>query len=246
MKGPFSSSLCLNKSWVGFWQLIQREQHRAKSPPSYLWHHHCHLKCPHGVHVGHNDGNPWVGLLRISKCEGTLEIHLLAKREKKCFALCDLCRISRVWSKWKKTTKKVYIPWSQDSLSAEPGVPKTGASLRKPSNGLLSRYKSWTWLLNILECQHKAVDVLPSSPASKSQVLSLNSLSQPPVTFCPQPASSQPYTPTYMFSFSTSKHWRDHSPFEKIHSTPPCQPQSSLSHLPLQIRPAVSYKPLIP
>lgn len=179
MKGPFSSSLCLNKSWVGFWQLIQCEQHRAKSPPSYLWHHHCHLKCPHGVHVGHNDGNPWVGLLRISKCEGTLEIHLLAKREKKCFALCDLCRISRVWSKWKKTTKKVYIPWSQDSLSAEPGVPKTGASLRKPSNGLLSRYKSWTWLLNILECQHKAVDVLPSSPASKAQVLSLNSLSQP-------------------------------------------------------------------
>lgn len=129
---------------VSSWQPIQREQQREKSPPSYLWHHHCHIKCPHGVHVGHNDGNPWVGLLWVSKCEGTFKVHLLATREKKCFTLCVICAEFPESEVSEKNTKDVYVPWSPGSLSVGPGVP---VSLRKQSNELLSNYKSWAQLL---------------------------------------------------------------------------------------------------
>ena len=99
----FSSPLCMTTCPV--WAP------EGKSPLSYLWHHHCHLKRPHGVHVGHNDRNPRVGLLRVPKCEGSLKVHLLQEGKEVLGSLCDWGRISRVCSEW-KDTKEVYVPGS--------------------------------------------------------------------------------------------------------------------------------------
>lgn len=44
--------------------------------PEMLCHNHCYFKCPHSVHVGHCNMNPWIGLLRLSICDSMLKIHL--------------------------------------------------------------------------------------------------------------------------------------------------------------------------
>lgn len=43
--------------------------------PKMLCHNHSHFRCPHGIHVGCHNKNPWAGLLRLLICDSMLKIH---------------------------------------------------------------------------------------------------------------------------------------------------------------------------